>query len=90
MDWINNPYRTICEFIYLRVIHGSTVREALNELEEGMNKSDNEVGKQRVNTVIEHFNEIISDGILDNDEAFTQQVITMKLELIIKTELCED
>lgn len=86
-DWIDNPYRTIYEFLYLRVVRGSTVRETLRELEEGMNKSGNEVGKHRVSTITEHFNEIVSDGILDNEEEFTQQVILMKLELIIKTKL---
>lgn len=80
-DWLDNPYRTIAEFVELKVkTEGKTVVEAMKELNNMTSNTDNDVAKERVKHVGSIIDDIRSNGLLDNDHAFTQAIIISKLK----------
>ena len=78
----HSKYATIYQYLQLGVItKGQTVRKGLEELEKLLGKTDNEAAHKNIAKVREVFNDIVADGILDNDTPMAQSVILIKLEL---------
>lgn len=77
-----SKYATIHQYLQLGVtVKGQTVREALDELEEMLGQTDNTAAHENIADTREIFNDIVADGILDNDTPMAQSIILIKLEL---------
>lgn len=77
-----SKYATIHQYLQLGVtVKGQTVKEALDELEEVLGQTDNIAAHENVADTREVFNDIVADGILDNDTPMAQSIILIKLEL---------
>ena len=78
----NSKYLTIYQYLQLSVTtKGQTVREGLEELEELLGKTDNKSAHENIAKTREIFDDIVADGILDNDTSMAQSIILIKLEL---------
>lgn len=86
-EWLDNPYRTITEFVELKVnTEGKTVVEAIKELNNMMSNTDNDVAKERIKHVGSIIDDIRGNGLLDNNHAFTQAIIISKLKFKLEHE----
>lgn len=78
----HSKYATIYQYLQLGVTtKGQTVREGLEELEELLGQTDNEAAHENIAKTREVFDDIVADGILDNDTPMAQSIILIKLEL---------
>lgn len=81
-NWLDNRYRTIYEYLELGVTtKGETFRDTLEVLEDTVKSTVNNVAITRVSYVRDLYNEIIGDGLLDDDSPIAQSIILTKLRL---------
>lgn len=77
-----SKYLTIHQYLQLGVTtKGQTVKETLEELEEKLGDTDNKAAHNNIADVRKVYEEIIADGILDNDTPMAQSIILIKLEI---------
>lgn len=86
-----SKYATIHQYLQLGVtVKGQTVREALEEMEDLLGQTDNKAAHDNIADTREIFDDIVADGILDNDSPMAQSVILLKLEIRLNEKSSND
>jgi len=81
LAWIDNPYRTIIEHAELQIMKGgTTVKGAIEDLEQMLEKTDNEVAKERVSYVLNHLEDSYDARYLRTKNYLLQGMIIQYLK----------
>lgn len=81
-DWIDNKYRTIYEFVELRVLtEEMTVESALEDLKNLMGDTENPRAEERVNKVISIYKEVSNNGLEKMNIPLQEKIYLTKIKL---------